>query len=201
MMKKLLATGVAAFALSTNPAAAFTNESFEASLTGWTSIGNVSVTSLLNFSDGSYSTTVAPVNGNYMAMLTTDGTAPEILLQTTATAPTTQPLMLWYRFLTQDYLPYNDTLTLQYKKLGDASISTINILNVANSDPDSGWKSFLLPAGTIFLKAQLSNLGDGNVNSFGLIDIAPVPEADSLAMLLAGLGVMGAVARRRKATS
>jgi hypothetical protein len=39
--------------------------------------------------------------------------------------------------------------------------------------------------------------GAGNV-SYSLT--APIPEADTYAMLLAGLGVMGAVARRRKAS-
>ncbi len=199
MMKKLLATGAATLALTANPAAAFTNESFESGLAGWASVGNVTVTSVLNFFDNvSYHATVTPIQGNYMAKLTTDGTAPEVLWQSTATAPTTQPLTLWYRFLTQDYSPWNDTLTLQYKKLGDTSITTIDILNVAKNDPDSGWKSFLLPAGTIFLKAQLSNYGDGGVASYGLLDIAPVPEPESFAMLLAGLGVMGAIARRRR---
>lgn len=192
----LLATTTASLALASGAASAFSNTSFESGLSGWNSFGTVTTVSTFNFSDGSYAATVNPISGNSMALLTTSGTAPEILWQTAALTPSTQPLVLWYRFMTEDYAPYNDALTLQYKTLG-GSTTTINTLNVANSDPDSGWKSFILPVNTVFFKAQLQNQGDGGVNSYALLDIAPVPEPESYAMLLAGLGLMGAIARRR----
>lgn len=199
MIKKLLtAGGAASLALCATSAFAFTNASFESGLAGWSKTGNVSVVNQLNFSDGSYSTIVTPKSGNYMALLTTEGTSPEILWQSSVATPTSQPLTLWYRFLTEDYSPYNDALTIQYKKLGDTAFTTLPVLNVSNSDPDSGWKSFLLPTSTIFLKVQLQNQGDGSVRSYGLLDIAPVPEPETYGMLLAGLGLMGAIARRRR---
>lgn len=43
------------------------------------------------------------------------------------------------------------------------------------------------------------SLSSAGVLSFNVPTVTPVPEADSYAMLLAGLGVMGLVARRRKA--
>ncbi|MDZ7919075.1 FxDxF family PEP-CTERM protein [Rhodoferax sp.] len=53
-----------------------------------------------------------------------------------------------------------------------------------------------LGAGTYSLKAS------GSVNGFNYIaaqyQVTPVPEPETFAMLLAGLGVMGAIARRRK---
>jgi hypothetical protein len=56
-----------------------------------------------------------------------------------------------------------------------------------------------LGAGTYSLKAS------GSVNGFNYIaaqyQVTPVPEPETFAMLLAGLGVMGAIARRRKAAA
>jgi hypothetical protein len=197
MIKNLLLATTASLALASGAASAFSNTSFESGLSGWTSVGTVSTVSIFNFSDGVYSATVNPISGSSMALLTTGGTAPEILLQSAAFTPSTQPLVLWYRFMTEDYAPFNDSLTLQYKTLG-GSITTINTLNVANSDPDSGWKSFILPVNTVYFKAQLQNQGDGVLASYAMLDIAPVPEPESYAMLLAGLGLMGTIARRRK---
>lgn len=197
MLKILLSASAVSAALLAGPAAAFTNTSFEDGLTGWNSVGSVSVVSSLAFSDGNYSTNVTPMHGNWMALLTTTGSAPELLWQTASSAPTTQPLVLWYRFLTEDYHPYNDTLSIQYRTLGDTAFFSLKPLNVENSNPDSGWRSVLLPVNTFALKIQLQNQGDALVDSYGLIDIAPVPEPESVAMLLAGLGLMTAFARRR----
>jgi len=57
-----------------------------------------------------------------------------------------------------------------------------------------------LAAGTYFLSAtgKLSGRLGGDFNvSFNINPITPVPEADSYALMLAGLGLMGFVARRK----
>ena len=41
----------------------------------------------------------------------------------------------------------------------------------------------------------------GDVGNPGLFTLAPVPEAETWAMLLAGLGLVGAIARRRRSTT
>jgi hypothetical protein len=43
------------------------------------------------------------------------------------------------------------------------------------------------------------NMASTGLLTFSVPSVTPVPEADSYAMLLAGLGVIGLVARRRKA--
>lgn len=49
------------------------------------------------------------------------------------------------------------------------------------------------------LENDFSGAGDKNWSYVLTISAAPVPEPESYAMLLAGLGIIGAVARRRKA--
>lgn len=52
--------------------------------------------------------------------------------------------------------------------------------------------------GTLNLnKVNAALLGTATLSSTGELTVSPVPEADSWAMLLAGLGLVGAIARRR----
>lgn len=60
-------------------------------------------------------------------------------------------------------------------------------------------KSFSLdPAATYTLAVSGTSVGDSRYTT--IVQLAPVPEPETYAMLLAGLGVMGFVARRRKNT-
>lgn len=60
-------------------------------------------------------------------------------------------------------------------------------------------KSFSLdPAATYTLAVNGTSVGDSRYTT--IVQLAPVPEPETYAMLLAGLGVMGFVARRRKNT-
>ncbi len=69
-----------------------------------------------------------------------------------------------------------------------------NTFNFANL----GAGSYSLHAsGTVF-----PGVGTGNIGYVAAqLEITPVPEPETFAMLLAGLGVMGAIARRRKAAA
>jgi len=60
-------------------------------------------------------------------------------------------------------------------------------------------KSFSLdPAATYTLAVSGTSIGDSRYTT--IVQLAPVPEPETYAMLLAGLGVMGFVAKRRKNT-
>ncbi|QHJ01368.1 PEP-CTERM sorting domain-containing protein [Xylophilus rhododendri] len=60
-------------------------------------------------------------------------------------------------------------------------------------------KSFALsPAATYTLAVNGTSIGDSRYTS--IVQLAPVPEPETYAMLLAGLGVMGFVAKRKKAS-
>jgi hypothetical protein len=58
-----------------------------------------------------------------------------------------------------------------------------------------------LGAGTYSLKATGSVAGGGSNFIAAQYQVTAVPEPETFAMLLAGLGVMGAIARRRKAAA
>lgn len=54
-----------------------------------------------------------------------------------------------------------------------------------------------LAAGTYTLQIKGTVSGQGGGSYAGVLNIVAVPEADTYAMLIAGLGVMGAIARRK----
>ena len=123
------------------------------------------------------------------------------------------------RLFTADYVHnYNDKLTITYSGSGMSSVSdTISVMSMnpteSNTIADSGWIAFGVPIGTQNIYVQLDNVavvpynGDPNDRLFNrpiaAIDYAaamvvtPVPEAGTTAMMLAGLGVLGLVSRRR----
>lgn len=68
----------------------------------------------------------------------------------------------------------------------------------------SGWRQLFVPVGTTSIEVQLANgpLGDdGNqpVLALDYAAVTPVPEPESLALMMAGLGAVGFMSRRRKA--
>lgn len=65
-----------------------------------------------------------------------------------------------------------------------------------SSDYNYTFSATGLSAGTYYLKLNGSTWGT-NASYAGYLNITPVPEPESYAMFLAGLGLMGAVARRR----
>lgn len=70
--------------------------------------------------------------------------------------------------------------------------------------PDSGWlwatSNFLAPTAGAYLTVRVKNDRSGWValDDFELNPSSPVPEPQTAALLLAGLGVVGVVARRRR---
>jgi hypothetical protein len=111
--------------------------------------------------------------------------------------------MMWIRLLTQDWeAQYNDYVSVSYFGASSTTALATDTLSATMSVVDSGWQGFGVPVGTQSLQISLVNVGDAYNRPIAALDYqfaAPVPEADTLAMMLAGLGVLGVVARRRKA--
>lgn len=125
------------------------------------------------------------------------------------------------RFMTADYEPdFNDKVTVTY--YGAAGVLGADHVSVFKEDPsdlfwvetqgyhDSDWAAFGVPEGTNAIQIQLDNVAAaGQPAGYNLYNrpivaidyaaaVTPVPEAGTSAMMLAGLGVLGLVARRRK---
>lgn len=192
--KTLLAAGVAVALAS--PAAAITNIGFEAgNLSGWT-VSNGSVAAVTGF--GSY----APQQGSWFARLTTNGTANlYTLLTQTVTLAAGQTLTGVFGFQTTDYLPYDDDgfFAINGTPLLAASVSSVGNFG------SSGWLpwSFTAPAaGSYTLEVGVRNRLDGSVPSYALFDAdlvaAAVPEPMTWMLLIAGFGLVGLGARRRR---
>lgn len=124
--------------------------------------------------------------------------------------------LFWMRLLTADFDPnYNDMVTVSYFGAGSPGALATDMISVqtmadAGLNTDSGWQGFAVPVGTQSLMLQVSNVANvTTIPSDSLynrplvaVDYAPatpVPEAETSAMMLAGLGVLGLVARRRRA--
>ena len=100
---------------------------------------------------------------------------------------------------------YNDSFTVYADGI---SLGTYDAATMFSDNGDvaygiSPWVSFSVAAGTQQLALTFNNMYDGaasNAPQFAIdFAAAPVPEADSVAMMMAGLGVLGMVARRRRA--
>jgi len=118
------------------------------------------------------------------------------------------------RLFTADYDSNvaNDSVTITYSGV---SGSTSDVVSVQSMNPtadmaiaDSGWQAFAVPVGTQNIVIQVENAGATTTDALynrpivaidyaSAIQVSPVPEADASAMMLAGLGVLGMVARRR----
>jgi hypothetical protein len=94
-----------------------------------------------------------------------------------------------------------DIVYTQNLVIGNAAPTLIdlNFLNISEIQFRTSGGSFLYPNGnTIGSYANPGNAFSAPVLAFDNMNIAPVPEATTLAMMLAGLAVVGFVARRRQ---
>lgn len=110
---------------------------------------------------------------------------------------------------------FDDTYEINLLQVSDFSYSISEITSGDNAKYDVTFLNFgffnasgdavstltNLAAGTYFLTAsgKLAGTDGGDFNvSFNISPVTPVPEADSYALMLAGLGLMGIVTRRKK---
>lgn len=122
------------------------------------------------------------------------------------------------RLMTADYEPqFNDKVTVTYYGTAGVlatdhvSVFTENAADLAwvetQGQADSNWSAFGVPVGTNAIQVKVENLANGAADVWNrpivaidyaaAIPVTPVPEADVTAMMLAGLGVLGMVSRRR----
>ncbi|MFZ5523281.1 MAG: PEP-CTERM sorting domain-containing protein [Pseudomonadota bacterium] len=100
----------------------------------------------------------------------------------------------WY-FGTSDYMPYND---YGYVSLNGAQTVLANVASVGNYG-NSGWQTYTFgSAFTGLLEFGSVNYADSLYDSVLYVqNVAVVPEPETYAMLLIGLGLIGFMVRRR----
>lgn len=186
MARKLLFAAALALGISGSAHADFANAGFESGLTGWSASGDVAVVSSFTFGS---QTIVAP-EGSKMALLGNAELNFNVLLQSLEAS--SQPMTLWYRFLGTGGGGVG--LDVQHATLTSPSPVNIGSYSFSGGTFDTGWKQFAMAAGTTFVGFFHDTISG---NSSVLVDVAPVPEPGTTVMLLAGLGLMGTVIRRR----
>lgn len=167
------------------------NTSFESGLSSWNTAGNVTI------AGGG-----AP-GGSSMASLVTGG-GTEKLWQS-ATDSLGGGFTLWYRMTTTDFLgcgcDEGDTLNIWYKGASNVWQSIALIDSVDMTSNSTAWQSFALPDDTKSIRVWLTGDGD-SYQSKAFVDITTaVPEPGEWAMIMAGLGMVGVMTRRRSLTS
>lgn len=190
----LLGAGIAAAPVQ----ASLTNPGFESgNLNGWYAAGDVSVAST--------AFGYAAPQGSFMAVLNTANSLGGFMsLLGQGFTPGALPLRVWVNFISEDSLPFNDSITLNTMTT-TSSVPSVQLVRQVSDFPnpyysgrkDTGWITFDLAPNTNFVQLHLTNVGDYDVDSVVLFDISPIPEPSIALLMLAGLGMLGMIGRRR----
>jgi hypothetical protein len=133
------------------------------------------------------------------------------LMLTGVTVGSGETLKFDWAFLGKDYMPYNDFAGVSFSGVlnGQSFTQTTTLASIASvgNYGDTGWKTFSFAPGGNFVGSMTlfsANAKDSAQTSLFAVDnvqvgvqVAAVPEPETYAMFMAGLGIMGAVARRR----
>jgi hypothetical protein len=128
--------------------------------------------------------------------------AASLLASTAASAQTTSVFGLASGIIVD---PYTFTTTTPFDLVGDTNSSGVSWFSVLlnaptlnftafDTNPDDGFSFTGLSAGTYSLTFQ----GNGTGGYGGFFTITPVPEPQTYAMLIGGLGLLGLMSNRRK---
>ena len=105
-----------------------------------------------------------------------------------------------WRFITSDYLPFNDQSVVFHVNNSDVLASVASVGNTIGNTFDTGWQYFSwvsdVTTNSGSLSFSLFNAGDNNVDSKLLLDAVPLP----VAPLLFGSALLGFAALRKKLT-
>lgn len=229
MLKKLI-PALALAGLVSGQAMALTNAGFESGVTGWSPVvGGVveqrSAGAVTVFDDtyGDFSTgySVDPVSGSSYGMLvgTYPASGPSTMYAFNLTgSPSVAGDKFYVRLFSAEFdlANYNDNFTVTFNTNVGApttfswSVSDTYQYIYGGADPlsglqaDSGWLETNMPTGTNSVYFEINNVGDVGNMPLVAVDFAPaapVPETDVSLMMLAGLGMLGVVARRRTKTA
>jgi hypothetical protein len=200
--------------------AGLTNGSFETGdLTGWPTIvpagGSVSV--VTNHADsGTYpvapfvptgTTSWAPTDGSYFALLKPDGPQSWTLLGQVFYAPAGYTLTLDYFWDSQDWDPFDDMAggrILAGAGLGGSIVSNL-FLESVNSDPANYWGTpwttvshTFATSGTYTLVLGIKNSIDSIYDSYlGIDNVKLIPAPGAILLGSIGIGLVGWLRRRR----
>jgi len=101
-----------------------------------------------------------------------------------------------WNFRSGDYLPYNDTSFFVTTSYGTVTLADVSSVGTYGS---SGWQTFTL--GTPYSGSITFGVANGldqlQPSTLEVSDVTAVPEPESYAMMLAGLALVGGIARRR----
>lgn len=155
--------------------------------------------------------TIDPVHGNYFGLLLPNTTSAFTMLTLNlGGTPTVGGESLSFRLLSAERTgpEYTDTDGFSVTYFNTDGVNDMTSWTVAESEAngsafDSGWLTIAPRAGTTSMMVQLNETSADGLNApvlaVDFVPVTPVPEPESIAMMLAGLGVLGAVRRRNKA--
>lgn len=224
MLKKVLAAAAVSLVLAT-PSFAATNNGFEtadvsnwawdsstSSLTRYQSGDNVSifVTNPSTFVDEPLTVSVDAAAGNYFGVFSTTGTSS---ITMSLVSPAAQAGDRFYFSLLSGDLGISvagggDSASVSFAQ-GGSPLACVNCsINTGMSDPNvsypqGAWYYVDVPTGATSYTVTLSNGDSFNPAALALdYQVAtPVPEPESAALMLAGIGALGFMSRRRSKKS
>lgn len=204
------------FLLPALAGAALINGGFESNFSGWTAVGNTSVTSLANLGGGPGTVTFTPYEGNNMAAITYPQMEGYIwenhINQDVALGETDKYLNFAYNFWTYDEAPFDNpgfVVEINGKTVFSIAAGDIGDGVLGNLD-FTGWTLINIPIeqyydpnrpASIMISFNAGNTGD-NLNPSGVfIDAVSVTESPvpvPTTILLLGSGLVAMIGLRKK---
>lgn len=156
-------------------------------------------------------------DGAFFGLLDTNYNAPVTFAFNTGGNATMAGDTLWLRMFSAEYdfsaaaggkYGLNDDFARVTYTSANGTVTDMLYSSDTSTYPDSGWKGFAIPVGTTGLSIALVDVnactgnptcGGFNAPKLGVdfTAVTPVPEPEMNLMMLAGLGVIGGLARRR----